>query len=87
MMKHTVRNPADALAYITCCNLATVCDMAMKKSRPKAEFKRQMQIAQTAIDWMQAMGVDFSTTRAKDVVVCGSVEKWAEKFMPESNPV
>lgn len=81
MQKYQVRTQADALAYITDCTLATVCDMAGKKSRPKYEFERQISIAQTAITWMQEMGVDFSTTRAKDVIAAGSVQKWAEKYM------
>ena len=82
-MKHLVRTEAQALAYITDCTLATISDMAMKKSRSKGEFLRQMGIAKTAIDWMVGMGVDFSSTRAKDVVECGSVENWAMQFMPE----
>lgn len=80
MQKHQVRDAGQALAYITDCTLATVCDMAGKKSRPKHEFERQMSIAQTAIDWMQAFGVDFSSTRAADIVKAGSVQKWAENF-------
>jgi hypothetical protein len=84
MHKYQVITPADALAYITDCTLATVGDMAGKKSRPKHEFERQMAIAQTAITWMQEMGVDVSTTRAEDVVAAGSVQKWAEKYMPNA---
>ena len=80
--KYQVRTPSDALAYITDCQLATVCSMASKKSRPKYEFERQMSIAQTAITWMQEMGVDVSTTRAEDVVAAGGVKKWAEGYMP-----
>lgn len=75
MQKNRVRIPADALAYITDCTLATVCDMASKKRRPKYEFERQISIAQTAITWMQEMGVDFSDTRAKEVVKEGSVKE------------
>jgi hypothetical protein len=82
MQRHAVRTPAEALVYITDCNLATVCDMATKKRRPKLEFERQILIAQRAINWMQDMGVDFSTTRAKDVVACGGVKEWARMFMP-----
>jgi hypothetical protein len=81
VMKCNVRTVGDALAYVTDCNLATVCDMASKKSRNKHEFNRQISIAKTAIDWMIEMGVDFSTTRAEDVVLAGSVELWAAKFI------
>jgi len=83
MFKDSVRTPEQALAYITDCNLATVCDMAMTKRRKVGEFRRQKAIAQTAIDWMDEMHIDYSTTRAKDVVKFGTVEKWAESFMPE----
>ena len=82
MHKYQVSDTGKALAYITDCTLATVCDMAMKKRRPKYEFERQMSIAQTAINWMVQMGVDVSTTRAEDVIAAGSVEQWAAKYMP-----
>lgn len=85
MNKNDVRDPGQALAYITDCNLATVCDMATKKSRPKAEFERQKAIAQKAVDWMKAMGVDYSATRAVDVVSAGSVDAWAQTFFPQHN--
>jgi hypothetical protein len=71
-----------ALAYITDCTLATVCDMAMKKSPPKGEFSRQISIAQTAVDAMKNCKVDFSGTRAEKVCgeFNGSVAAWAESF-------
>ena len=80
--KHQVRDVSQALAYITDCNLATVCDMAMKKSKSKHEYSRQIDIAQTAIDWMVQMNVDFSGTRATDVVKAGSVKAWAAQWEP-----
>lgn len=82
MNKHDVRDAGRALAYVTDCNLATVCDMAGKKSKSKSEFARQVSIAQTAIDWMVAMNVDFSGTRAVDVIKAGGVEAWSKKFNP-----
>lgn len=80
MMKRDVRSLEQALAYITDCTLATVCDLAMKKSKSKSEYVRQQSIAQTAIDWGVEMGVDFSTTRAAAVIEAGSVKAWAERF-------
>ena len=81
MQKHQVRTPGQALAYITDCTLATVADMAMKKSRRKSEYSRQISIAQTAIDWMAEMGVDASGTRADEVRKhSGSVAKWANAY-------
>lgn len=82
MRKDQVRAPADALAYITDCTLATVSSMAGKKSRPKYEFERQMSIAQTAINWMVEFGIDVTGTRAEDVIAAGSVQKWAQNYMP-----
>ena len=84
MHRYNVRTPADAIAYITDCTLATVATMAMKTRRPKHEFERQISIAQTAVTWMQQMGVDMSSTRAEEVIKAGSVQKWAEKWFPEA---
>ena len=84
MNKHKVTDTGQALAYITDCTLATVCTMAFKKKRPVYEFERQINIAQTAIDWMVAMGVDVKTTRAADVIEAGGVAEWAKKYMPDA---
>ena len=83
MNRWDVRTPADALAYITDCTLATVCDMAVKKSRAKHEYARQKAIAQRAIDWMAQMDVDMQNTRARDVILIGSVDRWAATFEPK----
>lgn len=82
MNKHQVRTPDNALAYLVDCTLATVQDMAMLKSRKQSEFERQKMIAQQGINWMIEMDVDFSSTRAYDVVneFSGSVEKYANKY-------
>ena len=80
MQKYQVRNAENALAYITDC-MATVCSMAMKKSRPKYEFERQISIAQTSIDWMIEMHIDFSGTRATNVIEHGNVKTWADTFI------
>ena len=82
MNKWDVRNEGQALAYLVDCTLATVCDMAMKKSRVKSEYARQQAIAQTAIHWMDQFCVDYSSTRAKDVKAAGSVAAWARGFEP-----
>ena len=85
-MKKDVKDPASALAYITDCNLATVENMAFRKSRPKHEFERQVSIAQYAIDWMKEFGVNISTTtRVLEINerFGSSVLKWAEQYMPE----
>ena len=81
MMKHKVRTPADALAYIIDCTLATVCHMAMLKSRKKSEYQRQISIAETGLQWMKEMGVPLNGTRAEDIERQGcSVSEWAAKY-------
>ncbi|GBG14838.1 fuculose phosphate aldolase [Novimethylophilus kurashikiensis] len=83
--KSAVRTAEQALAYLTDCNLATVASMAMKKTRLKYEFERQIMIAQSAVSWMVEMHVDFSGTRAEEVVTAfgGSVSAWAQKYQPK----
>lgn len=81
MIEYNVSNPAQALAYITDCNMATVEEMATKKSRNKREYKRQINIAQIAIDWMIEMKVDMSGTRAEKI--CeenGKVSDWVKQY-------
>ena len=81
MQKHKVSTLSDALAYITDCTLATVCGMAMTKSRRKGEYKRQISIAQCAVDWMICMGVDPAGTSAEKVAHHrGSVAEWAKTY-------
>jgi hypothetical protein len=81
MFRHHVSTPAEALAYITDCTLATVEDLTARKSAGKHETQRQIAIAQRGVDWMRDMDVDFSTTRAAEVVkdYGGSVEAWARR--------
>lgn len=80
MRKCDVRTPEQALAYITDCNLATVSHMAMLKSRGKHEYERQINIAQTAIDWMKVMGVSVVGTRSEEIIDKTSVKEWASKY-------
>lgn len=81
MRKCDVRTPEHALAYLADCTLATVSDLAMKKSRPKGEYRRQIAIAQSAVDWMIVMGIDTAGTRAAEIANHrGSVESWAKQY-------
>lgn len=86
MMKYNVRSAEDALAYLLDCSLATVCDLAMKKSKSKSEYSRQISIAQINYDWCVNFGARFEKTRGQEVLEEneGSVEKWAKKY--ESSP-
>jgi hypothetical protein len=79
VMKHEVRSPEQALAYLTDCTLATVQDLAMKKSRAKGEYSRQISIAQQGVDWMVNFNVDPTGTRAEDIQD-KTVAKWAAKY-------
>ena len=83
MNRWDVRTPADALVYITDCTLATVCDMAGKKSRLKYEYARQKAIASQAIAWMDFMHIGYRGTRAEDVAQAGSVDAYAARFEPK----
>lgn len=80
MRKDEVSNPNQALAYLTDCTLATVSDLSCKKSASKYETRRQIAMAQQAIDWMRAFEVDVSYTRADEVIEehGGSVQAWAD---------
>lgn len=78
MRKDQVRDAGQALAYVIDCTLATVCSLAMKKSRSQSEFERQIAIAQTAINWALQFGVDLNSTRARDVT--STVAEWAGRF-------
>lgn len=84
MHKHDVRSTDAALAYLTDCTLATVTSLASKKSGSKYETRRHIAMAQQAIDWMREFGVDYTATRAKEVVAQygGNVERWADQFRP-----
>jgi hypothetical protein len=80
MLRRNVSTPEDALLYLTDCCLATVEGMAMKKSRIKYEFARQIAIAQEACDWLRDMGINPEGTRAEDIVGKKTVEEWAQQI-------
>lgn len=82
MRKESVSNLQEAFAYIACCQLATVTDLAPKKHPPKGELRRQISIAQTMVDWMEKFGVSVKETRAEEILGKCSVEEWASKFKP-----
>lgn len=83
MIRHDVRTPEQAVAYLVDCTLATVCDLALKKSRSKYDFMRQVDIAQRGIDWMRQMKISPATTRAEEIMDAGiTVAEWAKQFMP-----
>ena len=83
MIKHLVRTPEQALLYLTDCTLATVADMAMKKSKSKYEFQRQIAIAQSAVDWIKDFNVEVKVgSRVHDVLALPDqkVETWSKSY-------
>ena len=88
MQRENIRTTEQMLAYITDCTLATVADMASKKSWSKHEYKRQKTIAQIAIGWMDRNNIDMADTRARDIEKGpDGVDRWAlqfEKLVPTS---
>ena len=81
MRKENVKTIQQAFAYSTDCALATVEDLAMKKSGSESEFKRHIDIAQVMCDWMKEFGVDPENTRAADIIGKTTVEEWANKIV------
>lgn len=81
-MKHRVRTPEQALLYLADCTLATVSSMAMKKSRSKSEFERQINIAQSAVDWIRDFNIEIEIgSRAHEIISNKiSVKQWADKY-------
>lgn len=83
MMKHLVRTPEQALLYLADCTLATVADMAMKKSKSKSEFQRQIAIAQSAVDWIKSFNIKIEIdSRIYDVLALPDqkVETWIRSY-------
>lgn len=81
-LMHDIRARDQALAYIVDCTLATVADMATKKSRSKHEYSRQISIAQKGVDWIREMGI-AGKTRAQKIIKKGiTVEDWAKTYEP-----
>jgi hypothetical protein len=83
-MRHEIRSPADLVAYLTDCTLATVADLRMKRSASKSETKRQIAIAQLALDKGVQMGVAFHRTRGQEVLAKfgGDCTEWAAQYEP-----
>lgn len=83
MMKYLIRTPEQALLYLADCTLATVADMAMKKSKSKHEFQRQIAIAQSAVDWIKDFNVQIEIgSRVYDVLSLPDqkVETWSKSY-------
>lgn len=81
MHRHNVRTAQDALYYLTECTLATVSNLAEKKTPPKAELSRQIEMAQLGVNWIREFGISICGCRVQEVMECGgSVQAWTEQF-------
>ncbi len=82
-----ISNEGEALVYLIDCTLATVQSLATKKSRPAAEFRRQIAIAQKGMLWCRDFNVPLSS-RPKEVEekFGGNVTLWAERYVVQPRP-
>jgi hypothetical protein len=83
MYKNLVRTPEEALLYLADCTLATVADMAMRKSKSKHEFQRQIAIAQSAVNWVEEFNIPVEVgSRVFDVLALPDkkVETWSKSY-------
>lgn len=83
MQRHLIRTPEQALLYLADCTLATVADMAMKKSKSKSEYARQIGIAQTTVDWIKDFNINIEVgSRVYDVLALQDqkVVTWAKSY-------
>lgn len=86
MQAHEVKTPGLALAYLTDCTLATVADMAMKKSRNPGEYIRQALIAQCGVSALHRFDLILDGSRAYQVLAAGGVSAWAADYECGSLP-
>jgi hypothetical protein len=85
-MSKQILNTTDLSSYLIECTLATIGEMAGKKSRSKSEYTRQINIAQKGIDTWRGLKIPVSEClpehpRTKKILETGiSVAEWAKTF-------
>lgn len=86
--EHNLQNTDECLLWLLDCTLATVEDLAMKKSAPKHEYSRQIGMAQTALNLLLREGKDVSMIRADQICknFNRSVKDWAADIHSRFNP-
>ena len=83
MIASRVRTKEDALLYLVECTLATVNHMAMRMSKSKSEYQRQISIAQKGCDWIESMQiVPEEHSLVTDIIGKQTVAQWAAKYEP-----
>ena len=71
-------SPQDVIAYLLECNLATIDDLALQKRPRMNELRRQIAIAQFALDFLVETQSAIPTDgRLFDVALSGSVTLYA----------
>lgn len=82
-----IRSLNDAFTYFLDCQLATVEELAIKKSKSKHDYKRHIEIAQKMINNAKEYGVNVKHTRAENIINDGlTVEQWATAVDNKFNP-
>lgn len=79
--RNSVSSAEDALAYLCECELATIDQLSMLKRHRAGDWRRQISIAQAAIDWIIQFRAPLEKgTRVSEVVFDHnrSVESYAE---------
>lgn len=81
MNRWDIKTLEDAFVYLADCQLATVVDLAMKKSKSKSEYERQILIAQIFCDYIKEFKLKDEGNRFEKVQALGNnVEKYAEQI-------
>lgn len=83
----SIDNERDALLYLVNCALATVSDLSSKKSTPKADLIRHVEIAQAGCNFLRTFGVGSENSRIVNVMNnhAGNVVAWlrVEHLFPD----
>lgn len=88
MFKDKVHTPEEALLYLADCQLATVVNMASKKSLATGEYERQKSIAQTLCNWIRNFNIPIDKgNRIEKVKDCGwSTHNYSMKYDVKVSP-
>lgn len=75
-----VRSPEGALVFLADCQLATVAELAGKKSRGKFDFDRQVSIAKLYCKWLAEFNISAKGTRVETAMKMGGVDEFVRKY-------
>lgn len=81
MAKNILSTKEEIISHLIECTLATISGMAFKKSRVKSEYRRQISIAQSALDGCKRAGMTPDGSRTQTILSRGiTVEAWAKEM-------